>query len=201
MNLDESVTPKEVFLAISDRWGPFTLDAAASSANAKCPRYFTREQDGLRQSWAGERVWCNPPYSQKPAWVAKAEAEAQRGAYSVLLLPNTVTEAPWFHRLVWDRGWARTRDDVDVDFLPGRVRFLDPETGRPMMAPRQGSLLVIFHPCAPVALETPGVTLLDLAQVYGPSACWKQQDDKRAVALQCADSMPATPASHADGRV
>ena len=35
----------------------FTIDVAASERNAKLPRYYTREDDGLgRTSWAGERV-------------------------------------------------------------------------------------------------------------------------------------------------
>ena len=43
--------------------GPFTVDVAAAPHNTKCERFYTAEQDGLAQSWAGETVWCNPPYS------------------------------------------------------------------------------------------------------------------------------------------
>lgn len=42
----------------------FTLDAAADAQNHKCPRYYTREQDGLKQPWPGA-VWCNPPYGRQ----------------------------------------------------------------------------------------------------------------------------------------
>jgi phage N-6-adenine-methyltransferase len=31
----------------------FTLDACALPENAKCPTYFTPEQDGLKQEWTG----------------------------------------------------------------------------------------------------------------------------------------------------
>ena len=40
------------------------LDAAADATNAKCARYFTAEDDGLTQDWAGETVWLNPPYGR-----------------------------------------------------------------------------------------------------------------------------------------
>jgi hypothetical protein len=46
----------------------FTLDAAASGRQRELSeRYFTRHTDGLLRSWAGERVWCNPPYSRLDA--------------------------------------------------------------------------------------------------------------------------------------
>jgi site-specific DNA-methyltransferase (adenine-specific) len=61
---DEWPTPA-AFFARLDRKYRFTLDAAASPANAKCPLYFTREQDGLAQDWGSHRVFCNPPYGRK----------------------------------------------------------------------------------------------------------------------------------------
>ncbi len=68
---DRGTTPAD--FGKFDSWlGPFTLDVAASDRNAKCSRYFTFTQDGLRQSWAGERVWCNPPYSRIGPWIDKA---------------------------------------------------------------------------------------------------------------------------------
>lgn len=44
----------------------FDLDPAATAANAKADRFFTREQDGLRQAWFGT-VWLNPPFSRPEA--------------------------------------------------------------------------------------------------------------------------------------
>ena len=36
-----------------DREFHFTLDPAATAKSAKCPIYFTPEEDGLQQSWGG----------------------------------------------------------------------------------------------------------------------------------------------------
>lgn len=55
-------TPQVFFNEWDSRYH-FTLDACALPENAKCRRYFTPEQDGLRQEWSGV-VWCNPPYGR-----------------------------------------------------------------------------------------------------------------------------------------
>lgn len=65
-------TPQELFDALDKRF-QFTLDVCASDKNAKVKRYFTRELDGLGQSWGGERCWMNPPYGREIGpWVEKA---------------------------------------------------------------------------------------------------------------------------------
>ena len=55
-------TPQDFFNKLNEEFR-FTLDAAASDDNAKCANYFTKEQDGLVQSW-GHTVWLNPPYGR-----------------------------------------------------------------------------------------------------------------------------------------
>lgn len=100
----------------------FTLDVAAASHNAKCVRFFTREQDGLRQSWAGETVWCNPPYSAIEPWLIKAWEESKHCPLIAMLLPANRCEQKWWQRHVEphrDRGSGFT-----VRFLPGRMRFI-----------------------------------------------------------------------------
>src|SRR5262245_18972492 len=70
-------TDPGVFAALDAEFGPFTLDPCATPENAKCAAYFTREQDGLKQKWAG-RVWLNPPYGRGIGrWMRKA-LEASR---------------------------------------------------------------------------------------------------------------------------
>lgn len=56
-------TPQQFFDDL-DNLFHFTLDACALPENAKCGNYYTPEQDGLLQPWAGT-VWCNPPYGRQ----------------------------------------------------------------------------------------------------------------------------------------
>lgn len=120
-DVDDRAITVEDFAAIADRHGPFTVDAAAAEHNARCARYWTMYDDGLAQPWAGERVWCNPPYSDIGPWVAKANHET--GAeLVVMLLPANRTEQLWWQHHIEphrDRGGRLT-----VEFLPGRMRFL-----------------------------------------------------------------------------
>lgn len=108
----------------------FTLDSAASDANALLPRYFTRDRDGLAQSWGAERVWCNPPYSSIAPWVEKAWIEMIDGTCElvVMLLPANRCEQAW-----WQTHVEPYRDGAPFHgvalrsrFLAGRMRFVMP---------------------------------------------------------------------------
>ena len=59
----EYSTPPWLFDHLNEEFH-FTLDAAALPETAKCVRFFTPQDDGLSQSWAGEVVWLNPPFSK-----------------------------------------------------------------------------------------------------------------------------------------
>ena len=79
--IDDRATTPEVFDPLNERFR-FTIDVACSEHNAKCERFYTAEDDGLAQSWAGERVWCNPPHSNLEAWVHKAWDECMGWYFS-----------------------------------------------------------------------------------------------------------------------
>lgn len=138
---DDWETPADLFAELHKEFN-FTIDVAASDTNHKLPRYYTKEQDGLAQSWAGETVFCNPPYSRKrkgnpgqAAWVKKAYEEAQKGATVVLLIPaRTETEA--FHEYILPH--------AEIRFLRGRLHFED--KGQPRDAAPFPSMLAIFKP-------------------------------------------------------
>lgn len=131
-SVDDRATPPELFDPLNERF-KFTLDVAASMLNAKCERYISIEENGLEQSWHGERVWCNPPYSDIRPWVEKAwrewpgeESGHELGAnLIVMLLPANRTEQGWWQDLV-----EPLRDDgggeFRVEFLRGRQRFIAP---------------------------------------------------------------------------
>jgi hypothetical protein len=46
----------------------FTLDVCATAENAKCPRFFTPEVNGLEQDWGTNVCWMNPPYGRVTAF-------------------------------------------------------------------------------------------------------------------------------------
>lgn len=83
-NTNEWATPQAFFDELNKEFD-FTLDPCATPQNAKCARYFTKEIDGLAQSWRGEVVFCNPPYGRDISkWVAKAYAETLSGGQNLL---------------------------------------------------------------------------------------------------------------------
>lgn len=111
----EWATPPELFATLAAEHGGFNLDVCATPENAKCERYFTRAEDGLRQRWTG-RVWMNPPYGRTIGlWMRKALESVQAGdADLVVCLVPARTDTRWWHDFAVQG---------DVRFLPGRVRF------------------------------------------------------------------------------
>lgn len=126
--VDERITPDSLWRPLHDRHA-FTVDVAANTANAKLPRFYDRESDGLEQSWADERVWCNPPYSNIRPWIEKAWREVA-ALRIVMLLPANRTEQKWWQELV--EPFRDADDHFRVKFLPGRLNFGVPgnETGK-----------------------------------------------------------------------
>lgn len=122
-DVDDRGTDLDVFAGFAERFGGFTLDAAAAPHNAKCPTFYTRADDGLAQPWTG-RVWCNPPYSDCGAWVRKAwqEWESGRPSLVVMLLPANRVEQAWWQDHVEPRR-DRPGSPLRVEFLRGRMRF------------------------------------------------------------------------------
>src|SRR5689334_13521024 len=93
----EWATPQSFFDSLRSEFR-FTLDVCATPANAKCARYFTKAQDGLKQSWADEVVWMNPPYGREIGrWMKKAYDSSKEGALLVCLVPAR-TDSAWWHR-------------------------------------------------------------------------------------------------------
>lgn len=134
VDVDDRGTTAELFDPLNERFR-FSIDVAAAAHNAKCPRFFTID-DGLAQSWASERVWCNPPYSNLGPWVAKAwhEWRSDRPPHViVMLVPANRTEQAWWQDHVEpfrDRPgpcWpCRRGGPLTVEFLRGRQRFILP---------------------------------------------------------------------------
>lgn len=106
-------TPQDYFDSVNAEFGPFELDVCADAINAKCSRFFTSEQDGLKQEWKG-LVWMNPPYGRGIGrWVKKAFESAVDGTVVACLLPAR-TDTAWWHDYAM-RGLVR--------FIRGRLKF------------------------------------------------------------------------------
>ncbi|ENB4969774.1 DNA methylase [Escherichia coli] len=64
----------------------FSLDGAATEHDTLLPRF---TNDIHNQSWDGERVFCNPPYSDIPSFLIKA-SEADLAVFLIPYRPQTI---------------------------------------------------------------------------------------------------------------
>lgn len=113
----------------------FRLDACATAENAKCKRFFTKENNGLAQHWGGGTTFCNPPYGREIGkWVRKAW-EQKRFNTVVMLIPAR-TDTAWWHDWVMDAH--------EIRFVRGRLRFTD-QDGNTGPAPFP-SAVIVFRP-------------------------------------------------------
>lgn len=96
-NTDEWATPQALFDELNEEFH-FTLDPCSTDENAKCEMHYTKAEDGLKQDWTGQRVYCNPPYGRQIGkWVKKAHDSK---CLTVMLLPAR-TDTKWFHEYIY----------------------------------------------------------------------------------------------------
>ena len=69
-------TPQDLFNSLDAEFH-FTLDVAASAANAKCQRFLTEEDNALALSWQTETCWLNSATLWPQGMAGKG---AQRGS-------------------------------------------------------------------------------------------------------------------------
>ena len=112
---DEWSTPQAFYGLLNEEFH-FTLDPCATAENAKCARFYTKEDDGLdAQKWEHEIVFVNPPYSQIKAWTAVCQKAAlMHNAFVVLLIPSR-TDTRYWHRYVMHAH--------EIRFVKGRLKF------------------------------------------------------------------------------
>lgn len=122
-------TPQDFFDKLNAAYR-FDLDVCATHDNAKCARYFTKDDDGLKQQWCGS-VWMNPPYGREiGVWMRKAHESSLQGATVVCLVPAR-TDTVWWH------DWAMRGS---ITFIRGRLKFGDALNSAPFP-----SALVVFY--------------------------------------------------------
>ena len=127
----------KLFNQLNKEFG-FTLDVAAEPHNARCTKYFTIKEDGLKQSWKGEVVWCHPPFGDRGIgnWVMKAKDECMENKVtSVLFLPAS-------KKLLYDNFfiWGSQHYSVGSRSLPKIVSDV------PQMSVPNPVMLLIFKP-------------------------------------------------------
>ena len=130
---DQWATPQSFFNELNNEFH-FTLDPCADEYNHKCERYFTKEQNGLSQSWKDEIVFCNPPYGRGIGkWVEKCflEVEENDCKCAVMLIPAR-TDTQWFHKYIYK--------NAEIRFIKGRLKFGSSKNAAPFP-----SMVVVFN--------------------------------------------------------
>lgn len=128
-------TPQAFYDALHKEFD-FTLDAAATAENAKCPHFYTAEDDALTKNWGrDERVFLNCPYGKPlPRWIEKAWSECRdHGALVVMLIPARTDTAIW-HSVIFPHA-------TEIRYIKGRLKFGGQKNSAPFP-----SAVVIFRP-------------------------------------------------------
>ena len=129
---NEWETPQWFFNELNVEFG-FTLDPC-SNGNHKCNKYFTAEQDGLKQDWFNDVVFMNPPYGGHTGdWMKKAMEESRKGAIVVCLIVSATDRSYW-HDYIFP--YAK-----QIRFIRGRLTFGEANSTAPF-----ASAVVVFSP-------------------------------------------------------
>lgn len=125
-------TPQDFFDELNKEFN-FTLDPCATSDNAKCSKYFTINEDGLKQDWQGHTVFCNPPYGRAiKDWVRKCYEESLKPNTTVVMLIPARTDTSYFHDYIYQKA-------KEIRFVRGRLKFGDAKNSAPFP-----SMVVVF---------------------------------------------------------
>jgi phage N-6-adenine-methyltransferase len=152
---DVWITPPEIIDAI----GLSDLDPCGYLPDGKplvetARRYYTEEDDGLIQPWEGT-VFCNPPYSDLATWMEKCASYHLETGKDVILLAFARTDTRTFQ--------AHARSATSMNFLSGRVKFLD-ANGNRRQNPNAASVLIAWGVGASIrASRLPGIVVAPVA--------------------------------------
>jgi len=125
-------TPQDFFDSLNDEFN-FTLDPCANPQNAKCSKFYTLENDGLKQNWGGETVFCNPPYGRAiKDWVKKCYEESLKPNTKVVMLIPARTDTIYFHQYIYNKA-------KEIRFIKGRLKFGESKNSAPFP-----SMVVVF---------------------------------------------------------
>lgn len=125
---DQWRTPDLLFWGVNAMYGPLVLDLFADDSNAKCPAWYTAEDNALTQDWSGRlaelggAAFGNPPYSRSQYHENQAitgmthilnyaAEQREKGGRFVFLLKSATSETWW------------PQDADHVCFIRGRIGF------------------------------------------------------------------------------
>lgn len=110
-------TPKNIFERF-DKVFKFKLDPCCVPKTAKCLKFYTPEDDGLKQHWSEiGNAFVNPPFSRElKSWIKKGYEESKKGIVVAMLIPARPDTKAW-HSYCLKYG--------KILFIRGRITFED----------------------------------------------------------------------------
>jgi len=141
---NEWETPQAFYDSLNKEFN-FTLDPCCQEYNHKTDKYYTPDDDGLKKSWEGETVFCNPPYGKEiGTWVKKCYEESKKPNTIVVMLIPSRTDTKWFHKYIYNK--------AEIRFLQGRLKFINrllpswnPEGNFKLQSAPFPSMVVVFN--------------------------------------------------------
>ena len=93
---DLRATPQDFYDKLDEEFH-FTLDPCATHENHKCEKYYTKEEDWLKQSRDNEIVYCNPPYWKEIKKRVQKWAFARGGCCYALTCKDRYKPISWLY--------------------------------------------------------------------------------------------------------
>lgn len=141
---DSLETPQFVFDYADLVYGPFDIDLACTTKNAKTglgcfidKGVSAFDHDFSRYTCRMQRAWCNPPYSDIPAWLRLADRIAADDGISTCMLIPTPNGDAWQDYCI---------EVCKMHFITGRIAFIDPYAGKPKPGNNRGSMFCLIGP-------------------------------------------------------
>lgn len=108
-------TPQDFFNILNKEFN-FTLDPCCTKKTAKCKKFYTPKENGLKQDWGGEIVFVNPPFGREQAsWIKKCYEESLKPNTLIVMLIPARTDTRAFHNYIYHKSKIR--------FIKGRLKF------------------------------------------------------------------------------
>ena len=76
----------------------FTVDVCSSDKNYLVPKHYTEKEDGLKQDWTGEIVYCHPMFD---IYIGKWVEKAFNSKCTTIMLIPASTHTRYFHKYIY----------------------------------------------------------------------------------------------------